>query len=214
MTVGAPGKATLSLSLSLLNIFALFVVMVPGVQSLSPQVNGRLLLFILAKPLNPAQHLAAAAAATVITVALGLLIISLAAFLLLLFHTPVSPLVFLAALWLTLLEAVLLTAFAALFSVLTSPTLASFLTLFIYVIGHSAEQAMLIMAQSESFLRFPAVILAPLLPNLEFLNLKAALIQGLTPDPSYFLLSAIYVFSYAGLVFWVAVGTAAAGDKL
>lgn len=214
MTVGAPGKATLSLSLSLLNIFVLFVIMVQGVQSMSPQVNGRLLLFILAKPCRPAQHLAAAAAATVFTVSLGMLIIALAAFLLLQLQAPISALVFLAALWLSLLEAILLTAFAAFFSVVTSPTLASFLTLFVYVIGHSAEQATLIMSQSGSFLRLPAAILTFLLPNLEFLNFKAGLIQGLLPVPAYLLYSAVYVFSYAALVFWAAAKTAAAGEKL
>jgi len=204
MTVGDPGKTTISLSLSLLNLFALFVVMVPGVQSLSAQVNDKLLLFILARPLTRAQHLAAAAAAVLCTVTCGLLLISLCAYLLTLLQGPVSPLLFLSAVWLTLLEALLLVCFAALFCVITTPTLASFLTLFVYVIGHGAEQALMIMAQSDSFWRFPATFLGPLLPNLEFLNVKSLLVNNLPLPPSFFLHSFLYTASYAALVFWLA----------
>jgi ABC-type transport system involved in multi-copper enzyme maturation permease subunit len=112
-----------------------------------------------------------------------------------------SPWPLLPAILLILVELALITAFALLFSSVTSPALAAIATCAVYVAGHLSWSLLLLKAKVGSG---PSAWLCDLMywitPNLERLNVKADVVHGIAPAPGFVALAAVYGMGYALLV--------------
>ena len=101
----------------------------------------------------------------------------------------------------TLLEMALLTAFAALFAVLTRPILGSVLTLAVFVIGHVSTDIWLLTKHLTLPVTRPLIAAVYyLLPNLERFNFKTEVVHGLPIPHAAVGWAIVYGVAYTGLV--------------
>jgi ABC-2 type transport system permease protein len=206
MVVGLEIKATKDLGLSTLNIFSLFILIFLGVNQVSKDLNNKSLYFLFSKPVDRPQYLMGGYISIVMAVCCGILVIIGTIFLLSFIQNETWIPGLLTAGYLTLLEMAIILAFAILFALITSPQLAMFLTLLMYVIGHTLEQAAQIVGKSENVvLKYFILLIHALLPNLEFFNKKPEIVYGISLPFSYFLNATLYSLSYSVLVFLIAV---------
>lgn len=206
MVVGEEIKATKDLGLSILNIFSLFILIFSGVNLVSRDLNRKTLYFLFSRPVKRWQYLTGSALSILMSVACAILVIMATVFFLSYLQHEIWLGGLLKAGFLALLEMLILLAFAVLFAVSTSPQLAMFLTLLIYIIGHSVQKAAAIVEHSQNMvLKYFIIIANGLLPNLEFFNKKAEIVYNVAVPASYFVYAALYSVGYSMLVFLLAV---------
>ncbi len=206
MVVGEEIKATKDLGLSILNIFSLFILIFSGVNLVSKDLSRKTLYFLFSRPVERWQYLTGASVSILFCILSGVLVIVGTVFFLSFLQGEVWVSGLLAAGFLTLLEMLVLLSFAILFAVFTSPQLAMFLTLLVYVIGHTIEKAARIVeASANVVLKYFIIVVSGLLPNLEFFNKKPEIIYGIAIPFSYFLNAVLYSLCYTVLVFLAAV---------
>lgn len=206
MVVGEEIKATKDLGLSILNIFSLFILIFSGVNLVSGDLSRKTLYLLFSRPVKRWQYLTGASVSILLCVFSGILVIMGTVFFLSFLQGEVWISGILTAGFLTLLEMSVLLSFAVLFAVFTTPQLAMFLTLLVYVIGHTVEKAAQIVETSSNVvLKYFIMVVGGLLPNLEFFNKKPEIVYGMTIPFSYFLNAAVYSLCYALLIFLIAV---------
>lgn len=201
MVVGQEIKATKDLGLSVLNLFPLFILIFLGVNLVSRDLNNRSLYFLFSKPVNRPEYLLGSSISILSAVVAGILVIAGTVFFLSFIQGENWIAGLVTAGYLTLLEMMVLLSFALLFALVTSPQLAMFLTLLMYVIGHTLEQAAHIVRDSANVaLKYFVTILHALLPNLEFFNKKAEIVYGVPIALSYFVNATVYALAYTVLM--------------
>jgi len=206
MVVGQQIKATKDLGLSVLNLFSLFIVIFLGISQVSGDIGGTSLYFLFSKPVRRSEYLVGTAVAVFMAVFCGVLVITVTIFLLSIFQGEVWIMGLLIAAYLTLLEMLVMLAFALLFTLITSSQLAMFLTLSVYIIGHTIQQAAVIADRSSNLvLKYIILLLYGLCPNLEFFNKKTEIIYHVNIPLSYFLYTTVYSFSYTTLIVLLAL---------
>ncbi|MCP5102387.1 MAG: hypothetical protein GY950_03360 [bacterium] len=206
MVVGEEIKATKDLGLSILNIFSLFILIFSGVNLVAGDLGRKSLYFLFARPVKRWQYLLGSFTSIILSVLTGILVIGVIVFFLSFLQGEFWTAGLLTAGYLTLLEMVILLSCALLFAVFTTPPPAMFLTLLVYVIGHTIEKAAHIVEQSGNIvLKYFIILVNGLLPNLEFFNKKPEIIYGTAIPFSYFLNAALYSLSYTALIFLITV---------
>lgn len=206
MVVGQEIKATKDLGLSVLNLFSLFILIFLGVNLVSKDINSKTLYFLFSKPVQRSEYIIGSSISILMAVIAGILVMMVTIFFLSLLQHENWLNGLLVAGYLTFLEMLLVLAFAILFSLVTSPQLAMFLTLLLYVIGHTSEQAAQIVDRSDNIiLKYTVLLVHSLLPNLEFFNRKPDIIYHLPLSFTYFLHATVYSLSYAILIFLFSV---------
>lgn len=206
MVVGEEIKATKDLGLSILNIFSLFILIFSGVNLVSRDLSRKTLYFLFSRPVKRWQYLTGASVSILLCVLSGIVVIMGTVFFLSFLQGEVWISGILTAGFLTLLEMLVLLSFAVLFAVFTSPQLAMFMTLLVYVIGHTIEKAARIVdASANVVLKYFIIGVSGLLPNLEFFNKKPEIVYGIAVPFSYFLNATAYSLSYTLLIFLIAV---------
>jgi ABC-2 type transport system permease protein len=202
MVVGQVIKATKDLGLSVLNIFSLFILIFLGVNLVSKGLNNKSLYLLFSKPVNRSEYLIGGSISILMAVVSGIVVILGTIFLLSFLQGETWLAGLLTAGYLTLLEMMVLLAFAILFVLITSPQLAMFLTLLMYVIGHTIQQAAQILEQSSNVvLKYFIVMMNGLLPNLEYFNKKSEIIYHLEIPAAYYFDTALYALTYTLLIF-------------
>ncbi|MCP4219985.1 MAG: hypothetical protein GY765_35465 [bacterium] len=206
MVVGEEIKATKDLGLSILNVFSLFVVIFSGVNLVSKDMGRKTLYVLFSRPVKRYQYLAGSGLSILFCLTAGIVIIMAAVFFLSILQGEAWLPGLLTAGYLTLLEMLIILSFALLFAVFTSTQLAMFLTLLMYVMGHTIAKAALIVDNSaNTALKYFIIAINGILPNLEFFNKKPEIIYGLNIPFSYFLDATLYASAYSLLIFMAAV---------
>ncbi len=206
MVVGEKIKATKDLGLSILNLFSLFIVIFLAVNLISRDIIQKNLYFLFAKPVKRSDYLRGGYLSVLLALLVGISCLILFIMLVSLMNGEFWLGGLLIAGYLTMLEMLIIVAFALLFTIWTSPQLAMFLTLIIYVIGHSIEKAAVIVDRSTNIpLRIFIQWLEPILPNLEFFNRKSEIIYRIDLPLDYFIQATLYSLAYTAIVFILAV---------
>lgn len=206
MVVGEEIKATKDLGLSILNIFSLFILIFSGVNLVSKDLSQKSLYFLFAKPVKRWQYLTGSSLSIIFLVLSGIMVIIITVFFLSYIQNEIWLSGLLIAGYLTLLEMLVILSFALLFSISTSPQLAMFLTLLIYIIGHTIEKAAQIVEKSANVgLKYFVILINGILPNLEFFNKKSEIIYGISIPFSYFFNATLYSISFALLIFLLSI---------
>lgn len=206
MVVGQEIKATKDLGLSVMNLFSLFILVFLGVNILTRNLENKSLYILFSRPVSRMQYVIGSWVSILASVLCGILVISATLFLLSYIQGEVWIQGLITAAYLTLLEMIILLAFALLFSFLTSPSLAMFLTLLIYIIGHMLEQAAQVVDNSGNIvLKYIIIGLHGVLPNFQLLDKKTEIVYGLTLSFSFFRDATIYSIAYTMLVMMLAI---------
>ena len=204
LTVGNEDKIIKDIGLSAISLFGVLTAVFVGVSLVFKEIERRTVYTLLANPVRRWQFVVGKflGLLLVLVMNVGLMTVALCGLLLL---RGESPWPLLPAIVLILVELVVITAFALLFSSVTNPILAALMTFAIYIVGHLTWSLQLLKAQLEGGLAVRLVdVVYWVMPNLERLNLKAAAVHGLPLESGFVTLGVIYGLSYSVVVLGLA----------
>ncbi len=180
LTVGDESKVILDLGLAGLQFFSMLIAVMMSVTLISREIESRTVFVILAKPVRRWQFLLGKYLGLVATVAFNLaLMTAILLAVLAVYRYGLRPGVLLAAA-MTLLEMLLVAAFATLFAVLTRPIMGSVLTLGVFLVGHVSQDLWLLTRHLPgAATRTVVAVVYHLVPNLQRFNFKSEVVHGL-----------------------------------
>jgi ABC-type transport system involved in multi-copper enzyme maturation permease subunit len=191
--------------LAAIRIFGAAIAIFVGIGLIHNEVDRRTIYTILSKPLSRTEFLLGKYFGLLATLVLQLAIMGIAfAACSLLTQAPLGA-AHVAALGMVAIEIALLVALATLFSVFTTPTLASLFTVALYLIGHLTRNLRDLGQQSHvAAVREITALLHRILPDLESFNLSTQAVHGLPVTASDVWLPFVYGTGYVVLVLYAA----------
>jgi ABC-type transport system involved in multi-copper enzyme maturation permease subunit len=192
LTVGAQAKIVADVGLAAMALLGLLVVLLVGASMVRKEMERRTLTTILCRPLGRGEYLVGKYLGLSLTLVcmiglMGLLYVGAVAL------TPATlAWSHLAAVYLTLLELLVLCAAAILFSTLAGPALAAVLAASLFVIGHLLSSLQSFVAMSGGLQQHLAAIAYRVLPDLEVFNVRAAVVHGDPVTLQHLLLATLY----------------------
>jgi ABC-type transport system involved in multi-copper enzyme maturation permease subunit len=200
LTVGAEEKIIKDVGLSAISLFGVLTTVFVGVSLVVKEIERRTVLTLLACPIARWQFVGGKFAGLVVVLGLNLGLMS-ATLLGIVSLRGEAPGSLVPALFLILVELLVIAAFALLFSSLTNPVLAALGTLAVYVAGH-LSWSLELLADKVAGGVAGAIChgLYRLLPNFEYLDLKTEAVHALPIEPGRVVEAAAYGIGYATLV--------------
>ncbi|MEE4273009.1 MAG: ABC transporter permease [Thermoanaerobaculales bacterium] len=205
LTVGDQAKIIKDVGLAGIQFFLMLIAVMMSVLLISREVDSRTVYYILAKPVRRWQFLVGKVAGLVAVVLVNLaLMTSVLLLFVWLYGGGFDPKLIIATAFIGL-EMSLLVAFAALFSVLTRPILASVFTLAVFIVGHLSQDLWLLTRHLPGSLgRSLVSVVYYLVPNLERFNFKTEVVHQLPIPPAAVGFALIYGAAFTGLVLLLA----------
>jgi ABC-type transport system involved in multi-copper enzyme maturation permease subunit len=209
ITVGDQDKVVRSVAQGGIDAMVSIIAMVMGVSLVWKEVERKTIYTILSKPVPRWMFILGKYLGMVLTLAVEIAILMVVYTLLVGSQQDMPGAVVYMAAVMLLIELMLLTAWATLFSTYSSPMTAGFFTLAVFIIGHLADDIWRFGQQADSaFLRSSSEVVYWALPNFEVLSLREQAVHSLPlywPQvggaAAYGLLYSAGVLSLAMLVF-------------
>lgn len=107
------------------------------------------------------------------------------------------------SLFMTMLEMAMLVSLAMLFSNVLSSVLASIITFFIFIIGHSSDVLKTLSGKTPILLKYVLLFLYYVIPNFENFNFRNMAIYGIMPSYGYSINVVIYFLLYTGIILFL-----------
>ncbi len=107
------------------------------------------------------------------------------------------------ALFMTMLEMIMLISLAMLFSNLLSSVLASIITFFIFIIGNSSGVLKIMSGKTPLVLKYLLLFFYYVLPNFENFNFRNMAIYGIMPSIVHIIDVVIYFMLYTGIILYL-----------
>ncbi len=180
LTFGEQYRITVNIALSAMEIFGTLIAVFLGAGLIAGDVQRRTVYAVVAKPVSRAQYVAGRYAGLVATTTLNLAVMAVVFAGVLAFYqrglgfltnTPFFPTVGAIAIQLAMIAAV-----AVFFSTFTTPTLSAIFALSLVVAGHLASDLVRYWATKGPAAGWIGKALYLVVPNLEALNLKEAMV--------------------------------------
>lgn len=201
LTIGEQARIVNDLGLAAINVVAVIIAIFVGIGLVSKEIERRTIYTLLARPITRAQFVLGKylGLALVILVNIGIMFSMFLATVRLSGH-PIHASLF-QAVELILVEALLVMAFALLFSTFSSSILSATLTLGIYIIGHlTSDLRSIAETHASSAIKALTTTLYYAIPNLETLNIKGQSAAGISVDLGFQMTATIYGLLYTGLL--------------
>jgi Cu-processing system permease protein len=201
LTFGEQYRIIVNLGLSAMEVFGTLIAVFLGAGLVARDVERRTLYPIISKPVSRAQYLAGRYLGLLATLVLNLLVMAvlfaavLTAYLKGLAWLAETP--FLAVLAAMTVQFAMIAALATLFSSFTTVTLAAIFTLTLVVAGHLASDLVRYWSKQGELAGRIGKGLYVLVPNLEALNLKEAMVYKDAVEASFALTGLGYGLLYA-----------------
>jgi ABC-type transport system involved in multi-copper enzyme maturation permease subunit len=221
LSAGQEVKIIKDLGLASMSVFGLFMAVFIGIGLVAKEVERRSIYALLAKPITRTQLVLGKYAGLVLTLVVNLTIMTVAFYAVLAWmdwqapdalrrswEAPALDPALLKAIWLILVQLMIVTAVALLFSTFSSPLLSAALTFGLYVIGHfNADLRNFESVVSSRAVAWMARGLYYLLPNFAPLDVKAQVVHG-TPVPWGYLAlttgyAGLYIAALLTLAAWI-----------
>ncbi len=191
--------------LASIRLFSTGIAVFVGVGLIHGEVYRRTIYTILSKPVSRAEFLVGKFVGLVMTIWLQLLIMSVSFVLVSWMSGAPIDGGHVAALGLIGVELAIVVAVATLFSAFTTPMLASFFTLGIYVMGHLSRDLLQIGSRSDSAALEKATwLIYEILPDLEAYNLSIQAVHQLPIAASEIWLPVLYGLGYVTALLFAA----------
>lgn len=180
MTIGEPIKIIKDIGLFSIQIFGMLIAVMMSVIMVSREFEQRTIYTILAKPVNRLHYLLGKYFG-LLAIILAMIIMMVIALILIIFLFSFTlDVSMLFGAFTTLLEMMVLCAFAILFSTITKPILGSVLTLTSFFVGHLTSALLLLKDRLEDAVsQFLIPIFYYISPNLEVFNFKTEIVHNL-----------------------------------
>jgi ABC-type transport system involved in multi-copper enzyme maturation permease subunit len=205
LTVGSEDKIIKDIGLAAISFFGVATAIFIGVGLVFKEIEKKTIYTLTAKPIRRSQF--------ILGKYLGLSLV-------LLVNLSIMTLGFYSVLWfkgyldfslgkaiiLILIELLLMTALAILFSSFSTPLLSSLFTVTAYVVGHLSWGLPLMAEKLDSTVgQWVCMALYRVLPNLEYLNIKGQVVHQVAVSGEEVLLAAGYGLSYTAAVLMLAI---------
>ena len=206
ITIGDQAKIVRSVAQGAIDFFGSLIAMFLGVSLVWKEIERRTAYTILSKPIPRWMFILGKYLGLMLTLVVEVAIMLAVYCVLMTVQQKFPPPVVFVSIGMLLLELMLLTAWATLFSTYSAPTTASFFTLAIFAIGHLADDIWLYgnKAQSE-VIRELSHQLYWILPNLEVFNLRPVAVHELPIPWTQVWSGALYGLGYTAAVLCLAM---------
>lgn len=199
ISIGIERLILVNLGISAISVFGIMIAIFIGIGLVSKEMEKRTLYTILARPLCRWEFILGKFFGLAGTLLVNGLLMSAGFFAALLFqvrHLQPSDGWLMVALYFILLELLVITAIALLFSTYSSPLMSSIFTLGILVIGLFAEDLRNFAAMMQGFPRWIALGAAHLAPNFASLNVISSVAHGQPVAASLIFYNTLYALLY------------------
>lgn len=205
LAVGAQQKIVVDIGLAAVSVFAVVLIVLLGAGSFHLEKERGILRALLAKPISRVDFVLGKYLGTVATVCLVVVLMAAVHMIVVALSGATISGNMLVAVYLTMLEAALVTALLTLFSSFSSPVLGSFFTIASVVAGHFSGD---LLDFAERFGgTMPRAVASGayyLLPNLELLNVRAEAVHRLMIPEGFVFTVSVYAVLYTGVVLYLA----------
>jgi ABC-type transport system involved in multi-copper enzyme maturation permease subunit len=204
-TLGEGIKIIVDLSLAAMSVFGLLIAIFVGIGLVHKEIQRRTVYMLLAKPISRRNFVIGKYLGLMLVIALNVGVMTAALFALMALHSPPGMYAsVLVAVLLILVELMVVTAVAVLFSTFSTPTLSAMFTLGVWVIGRFSSDLARYAGTSESAAtRALLTGLHYLLPNLEKFDVKHLAVYGMAIEPAY--VGAAMAYGLVYIVFLIAL---------
>ncbi len=200
LTVGSEEKIIKDFGLASIDVFGVLTSVFIGIGLVSKEIERRTVYTLLAKPIQRYEFVLGKYAGLVLTLLVNTLVMALWFFLILAFKGMFDARLSIALVML-FFQYLLITAIAILFSCLSSPILASVMTLTFYVIGHLLWSLDLLEEKlTSAAARAVCRALYYLLPNFGNFDIKGEVVHGMAIAPGVVGSAALYLVLYGSAV--------------
>jgi len=214
LTAGQDLKIVKDLGLSAIAVFGLFMAIFIGIGLVSKEVERRSIYALLAKPIRRSHLVLGKYAGLVLTLLVNVAVMTAALYLVLAYlgareadfvrqgreASPVDP-ALLKAVWLTLVQLMVVTATAVFFSTFSTPILSAVFTFLLYLAGFfSADLRNFDQVVDARSVQMLARGLYYVLPNLGSFDVTAQVVHGLPVTWRYMATATAYGFSYIAIL--------------
>lgn len=198
LTLGKRLKIIQDVSLASMSIFGLLIAIFVGIGLVYKEIQRRTIYTLLAKPISRGQFLIGKYLGLALTIILNVAVMSAVLLALTIFYAdPVVNWEVGKAVFLILVELMLITAVAVFFSTFSTPTLSAMFTLGIYIAGRFSSDLVALSSRSENILlKYLTLALHYLLPNLEKFDVKGLVVHWIPISNAYVFQSLLYGLTY------------------
>jgi len=210
MTLGETIKIILDLSLAAMSVFGLLIAIFVGIGLVHKEIQRRTLYMLLARPISRRNFVIGKYLGLMLVIALNVAIMTAALLVLMALYSENGNFggVFVAVL-LILVELMVVTAVAVLFSTFSTPTLSAMLTLGVWVIGRFSSDLVEFARRTEApVARSLVTVIHYVLPNLEKFDVKHLVVYNMAIEPAYIggallygLLYIVFLIGLAAVIF-------------
>jgi ABC-type transport system involved in multi-copper enzyme maturation permease subunit len=218
LTAGQDVKIIKDLGLAAMSMFGLVIAVFIGIGLVSKEVERRSVYALLAKPIHRYQLVLGKYCGLALTLAVNVSVMAMALYLVLTYMSwgmeemtrasdvrPLDP-ALLTAMGLILVELMLVTAIALLFSTFSTPILSAALTLGLYVVGHFSSD----LRNFQDVVDSPAAArlargLYWVLPNLAPFDVKDRVVHGIAVPVAYVATTVAYGVLYIAMLLTVSM---------
>ena len=187
MTLGEGIKIIMDLSLAAMSVFGLLIAIFVGIGLVHKEIQRRTVYMLLAKPISRRHFVIGKYLGLMLVIALNVAIMTGALLALMaLYDDGAMRWGVLVAVLLILVELMVVTAVAVLFSTFSTPTLSAMFTLGVWVIGRFSSDLVDFARRAEDPLtRVLVTGVHYLLPNLEKFDVKHLVVYNMAIEPAY-----------------------------
>ena len=190
-------KVIKDFGLSAMSIFGFLIAVFIGIRLMVQEMEQRTIYLILSKPIPRWQFVLGKYLGLSVTLAINVMLMAIALWTAGFLMEGSIDWGLLPAILLIYVEILLVVAFSLLFSSFMTPTLSAIATLVIFVIGHLSEFLMdYVNMYPDKGYHFLLRMIYYVAPNLEKLNLKMAVVEGMTQTSQTVFYGLLYGLAY------------------
>lgn len=201
ITIAVQRQLLINLGLTSISIFGVLIAIFIGIGLVSKEIDKRTLYTVLTRPVRRWEFILGKFFGLLGTLVVNATFMSVGFFLALLYlmhRFEKSDGWILVAIFFILLQFVIVTALALLFSAFSTPIESAVLTFAFFVVGSFSEDLRAFAESAKGATHYLATAMAYVVPNFSALNVIAQVAHGKAVDPHLILLNTIYALTYAG----------------
>ena len=201
LTVGEYTKIVMDVGLAAIAIFGTLIAIFVGIGLVNREIERKTIYTIASKPVSRVSFIVGKYLGLLMVLAMLVALMGVANLISALLNGATVGPAYALVLAMTLVELMVITAFAVLYSTFTGPTLASFFSLSTVVIGHLTQDIRDFGAESEmAFVRHATAAVYWVLPNLETFNIRTEVVHGIALPAEFLVTSVAYGLGYSAAV--------------
>jgi ABC-type transport system involved in multi-copper enzyme maturation permease subunit len=201
ITIGVQRQLLINLGLTAISVFGVLIAIFIGIGLVSKEIDKRTLYTVLTRPVQRWEFILGKFFGLVSTLVVNAALMSIgffAALLYLVHGFEKADFYILVAIYFILLQFVIVTSVALLFSSFSTPIESAVLTFAFFVVGSFSEDLRGFAAMAKGATHYAALGMSYLIPNFSALNVIAGVAHGKPVPDELILMNTLYALAYAG----------------